>query len=225
MAAPIDALFAGNFAILGSRVPLRPGTWRLLADIRKFDTATSSARSFLGRIEDGRLQEAIRILSVANTSEKAETYGRLRFFENELYRVVEEDQENGTQSVWVIKNAITWPWSCFRDRTTGISDLEMLVAERLFQGRINFPREFLLVQFTRREQSKALEVTYYLNPQSAGVPLTRRHLQTWQESDFAPKHIRAHPEKFAFFRGNVEWGEMWWPKIKSSFLDFYPEGF
>lgn len=225
MSARIDSTFELTFPVLGMRIPLRLGSWTLLAELRDIGSATSHASAFLGRIERGRLLEAVRVLSQVNIAEDGETYSRLKFFENESYRTIEIDEENGSQSAWVIKNSITSPWTRFQDRTTGISNLEMLAAEKISKSDFTFPDEYLVVQFARREQSKLLQVSYYLASDFQSGSESIRRLETWRQGAFAPMNVRLHPERLAYFLETISWAEQWWPKIKACFLELHPEGF
>jgi hypothetical protein len=207
------------------RIPLRPGVWIVMAETRAVGPTTSTVNTFLGQVSDGRLIEAVDVLSIANASRNKERYGAMTFAANDLYRAVESNEADGSQAGWFVRNTITWPWRTPNDKTTGIGDLNAAAATWLLENDIAFPPELLLVRFVRREQSKTLQVGYYVNPASHDTPFSEHELPSWRESDFAPLNIRRHPDKFAFFMKTVDWATQWWPDLKSSFQRFHPEGF
>lgn len=222
----IGTSFEECFPALGHRVPLRPGTWTLLAEIRQNSSTSLSADAFLGRIEEGRLHEVIRVWTSVNVSGEKQRYGAMLRHDNELYRVVEQDEESGGQSAWIIKNVVPWPWKEFHDLTTGITHLEALAGERMAQMGTDLPEDFLVTQFVLREPSKFLQVSYYVSP-TVGHPAASSPgaYTSWQHSGFAPLNIRRNLDKFTFFQGVVAWSASWWPQIKSCFQDFHSEGF
>jgi hypothetical protein len=217
--------FEGHFAVAGSRVPLRPGAWVVLGELRASSPTSSKADYFLGHInKNNEMDEAVRIHSHLNDLGSEDRYPPLKLLDNELFNYTDSNEENGSQSAWVVVNAIATDWPTFRDKTIKMTPIIRAAAAELNRRQGRLHKEFLVVQFARREHGKLLHVSYWIGMAGVG-PGPEGKLETWGDSALAPHKIRKYPEKFKRYQKIVDWANVWWPQFKTSFENFYPEGF
>jgi hypothetical protein len=224
MTSHIGGCVEGVFPVAGSSIPLRPGSWLILCEDRTTQTRAVYASYYLGLVDGGRLKEGMRVNSFIRDPGDKDVYSKIKEFDNELYNVTHQNAANGSQSCWVIRNIIMGWTLDAHDKTVQVSAFDRVVAIEMHKRSIIPPSEFLMVQFTPREPSRALEVQYFIDVADV-CQNDAREPAHWRESDFAPLNIRRHPEKFARFREVVGWASDWWPKFSDCFSTFQPASF
>jgi hypothetical protein len=215
--APMGKVFRDTFEVDGRRLPLPPGNWTVLSDIRGNRPDQTVASYFLGRIERQRLAGAIVIQSVAVKTSPANGFPATRFCEegNALYVVNESNEPNGSQSCWLMHNIFTPPWTHWDDRNVRIGQAERAAAGEMSIRGISYPQDFVVVEFHRAEKASLLNVMYLFSPEQEHINASPA--STYRDSDWYGANIARDPARVAYVGRLRDWGTNWWIRFKQAF--------
>jgi len=215
--APMGKVFRDTFEVDGHRLPLPPGSWTVLSDIRGNRPDQTIASYFLGRIERQRLAGAIVIQSVAVKTSPASGFPAMRFCEggNALYVVNESNEPNGSQSCWLMHNIFTPPWTHWDDRNVRIGQAERAAAGEMSIRGISYPQDFVAVEFHRAEKASLLNVMYLFSPEQEHINASPA--STYRDSDWYAPNIARDPARVAYVGRLRDWGTNWWNRFKQAF--------
>lgn len=215
--APMGKTFRDMFEVGGHRLPLPPGTWTVLSDIRGNRPDQTIATYFLGRIEHQRLAGALIVQSVVAKTSPATGFPVARSCDdgNALYVVNESNEPNGSQSCWLMHNIFTPPWTHWDDRSVRIGQAERAAAGEMSVRGISYPQDFVVVEFHRAEKADLLHVAYLFSPEQEHINTSPA--STFRDSDWYGPNVARDAARVAYVGRLRDWGANWWNRYKQAF--------
>lgn len=207
-----DSILVGGY-----KLPLPPGQWVILSGINLNPPNFSGAAYFLGKIESKKLVAAIRAFALHSKEAPGVGFPEQRFCKRSdlLYLTVDALEANGQQSCWGIYNHFTSGMLKWGDKTANIDNLDRAAAGDLSAKGVDYPQDFVGVEFVRAEKWGILQTSYLFSPESDGIK--SNNAPTYQESDWYPKNIGHYPEKQTYVKKLVAWGADFWSKYQAAF--------
>jgi len=207
-------LFSGFFPAAGRKLPLPPGSWVVLADLR---TGPQSSTYFLAKIENKRLvgavtfffdsfREGVQYRPAAECTDPAN-----------LYAAVESNQDSrdgGSQAYWTIRGIFATVWGRWADRGTRMDPVIRSAAGEMEVQQITLPQDLVQVKFLRVELWGRVLGNCYFSPELERI--SSKTVSNWMESEWSYLNYEKYPEKVAYIDRLKEWGQAWWPKFKGA---------
>jgi len=216
--APMGRTFRDTFEVGGHRLPLPPGMWTVLSDIRGNRPDQTIATYFLGRIEHQRLAGAMVVQSVVAKTSPATGFPAARYCDDgsALYLVNESNEPNGSQSCWLMHNIFTPPWTHWDDRNVQIGQAERAAAGEMSVRGISYPQDFVAIEFHRAEKADLLHVSYLFSPEQEHINTSPAN--TFRDSDWYGPNVARDSARVAYVGRLRDWGTNWWNRFKQAFV-------
>ncbi|WP_445145380.1 hypothetical protein [Dyella sp. Tek66A03] len=211
--------FNGSLRVDGFDVPLPPGDWLLLANLR-FKTPTAKGEMlYLGQVKNRRLMGAIRVTTARSLSDPGAGFPALKgcmdHSEGNNYVAAEAVSPSGHQSCWIMVPMFLSPLESWADRTKKLDQLDRAAAGDLAAKGVSFPQDMMTLRLTRAETWGLLEVRYMFNPETDHI--TSSTVATAADTDWQPGTITRFPEKLVYVEKLKHWGTEFWPRFKTAF--------
>jgi len=206
-------VFAGFFPAAGRKLPLPPGSWTVLADLR---TGPESSAYFLGTIENKRLVGAVTFI-LESFREGVQYKAATQCADpHNLYAITESNQDardGGSQAFWFIHNIFATVWGQWADKKISMDPLFKAAVGEMEIRQITFPQDLIQVNFWRLEKWGRVVGSYFFSPEAEHI--TSKTVSNWKESDWSYLNYAKYPEKVAYINKLKEWGQAWWPRFKN----------
>jgi hypothetical protein len=208
----VGKVYSGFYPIHGRRLPLRPGSWTVLAEIASQRPDSDLHSVLLGQIEGHRLKGAVLFTDFQSlrggwTSRFAGCTDRYNLDSHV------DDGSPARQACWTVRNVFSTAWKQWRDRNMKMDPIFRAAAGELEIKGVQYPQDLLQVFFHTADDGGALNAVYYFNPTDEG--LTATPVSMWLRSDWSADNIGRYPDKVAYEKRLNSWGSQWWPRIIS----------
>jgi len=216
-AAVIGRLYNGSVKVVGFRIPLPPGEWALIADIKANtkikDGGGTGSSLYLANIEHKKINAFIHVLALRTTDGSLERMRESAFTPN--FCEGHKSENDGQWSCFRTDYRFFAKWSQWGDRAVNLGPDERAAAGDLAAKGVSMPNDFIAASFWRSESWGALMVEYFFNPEADGISSTP--VVSAQDGDWTPGHIQKYPEKVIYAEKIRRFGFAMWPKIKEAF--------
>ena len=142
-------VYVGFFPAAGRKLPLPPGSWTVLADLR---TGPESSAYFLARIENKRLVGAV-MFYLDNFREGVQYKSATECTDPaNLYAITESNQDardGGSQAFWTIRNIFATVWGQWANKEVRMDPIIRAAAGEMQIQQIILPQDLVQVKFLR----------------------------------------------------------------------------
>ena len=206
-------VFTGFFPAAGRKLPLPPGSWTVLADLR---IGPESSTYFLAKIENKRLVGAVTF--ILESFKEGVQYKPATQCTNpqNLYAITESNQDardGGSQAFWFIHNIFAKVWGQWADKNLRMDPLARAAGGEMEIRQITLPQDLIQVNFLRVEKWGRVVGSYYFSPEVEHI--TSKTASNWMDNDWSYLNYEKYPEKVAYINKLKEWGQAWWPRFKN----------
>jgi hypothetical protein len=212
--------YSGSIQVNGFQLPLPAGNWVMLANQGiNFPTA-SGTDYFFGRIKDKHLVGAILVYTLRPKSPSDTVMSSLVKMAgcnraDALYMSSTEMADGGFPSCWFTHGWFSSPMLTWADRASHLESVLRATGGDLAAKGVDYPQDFVAVQFVRNQTWGLLYAEYLFSPQAEGIQ--SNIVSTYLDSDWTHDHIGRFPEKVAYAEKIKAWGMTFWPKFESAF--------
>jgi len=222
--ALLGRTYSGSVVVNGYKLPLPAGNWAMLSNTSiTIPTATGMAY-FFGRVEHKHLTGAIRVTALRSKANPGAGFPELKRCKvgepNNSYTYVEAIVPQDHEACWFVFNYYTPPWQQWADRGIQMNVIDRAAAGDMAAKGVSYPQDLVGVQFGRAEKWGFLEVSYLFSPEAEGIATGTA--VSFRDSDWHSSNVKRFPEKAAYIEKLRNWGEVYWPLIKTAFADTAP---
>jgi hypothetical protein len=209
----VGKVYSRFYPLRGRNLPLRPGSWTVLAAIASKRPDADLENVLLGQIEGHQLKAAVLFLDFESfrggwTSRFPGCTDRYN-----LASHVEDNGSQNRQACWFVRDVFAKAWKQWRDRDVKMDPIFRAAAGELEIKGVDYPQDLLEVFFHTADDRGALNAVYYFNPTDEG--LESAPAATWVRSDWSADNISRFPQRLAYEKRLEASGSEWLPKIIS----------
>jgi hypothetical protein len=225
--ALLGRTYSGSIDVNGFRLPLPPGKWAVLANIRVGKPQAPGLGLFLGHIEHRRLIGAMRVFALKSVDLPGAGFPSVRGCApgNSRYNAMEVAAMTpfGHQACWLMLNFYTPPFLQWADRGVHIAQLDRIAAGDMAAKGVTYAQDLMAVEFHRAEKWGLVQADYLFSPDNEGIHA--RDVVSYTDSDWYPANIGRFPEKVAYVEKLKSWAQTFWPKFDAAFNAAQPNGY
>ncbi len=209
--------YSGSVQVNGFELPLPEGNWFLIANTNYNTPTVSGAIYFFGRLRDRHLIGAITAAAIRarSSSDTVQNIVNKSAGCGERYYLFMADSNKDQSACWYVSNFFAPGWSRWADGAVKLDDTDRTAGKALAAKGIDFPQDFISVQFVRTESWGLLHTKYLFSPEIAGIKSNTA--PTFADSDWSPKMIKRFPEKVAYVEKLKTWAASFWPQYQAAF--------
>ena len=225
--ALLGRTYSGSVDVNGFHIPLPPGKWAVLANIRVGKPEAPGLGLFLGHIERRRLVAGLRVFVLKSVDLPGAGFPSVPGCVpgNPRYNAMDVAAMTpfGHQACWFMLNLYTPPFLQWADRGVHIAQLDRIAAGDMAAKGVTYPQDLISVEFHRAERWGLLQASYLFSPDSAGI--RSNDVVSYSDSDWYPSNIGRFPEKVAYVEKLKSWAQTFWPKVDAAFNAAQPSGY
>jgi hypothetical protein len=225
--ALLGRTYSGAIDMNGFHLPLPPGSWAVLANIRVGKPQAPGLGLFLGHVENRRLVAALRVFALKSANLPGAGFPSVQGCVpgNPRYNAMDVSamMPFGHQACWLMFNMYTPPFLQWADRGVRIPQLDRIAAGDMAAKGVTYPQDLIAVEFHRAEKWGAVQASYLFSPDSEGIRSST--VVSYTDADWYPSNIGRFPEKMAYVEKLKSWAQTFWPKFDAAFNAAQPSGY
>jgi hypothetical protein len=205
--ALLGRLFDNSIKIDGFEVPLPGEHWAVFAHATLKTHNGKGEGYFLGKVHHKELVKALLVMIV-----RADSSESLDLPSSNTKNASHKSNECVAGSCWSVYGMSTNLWGNNYSQTLNIVEA---AAENMAKKGISYPRELVLVHFTRGNGRAGLELTYYFHPGTSNI-VSSSPMPSQKDTPEENKLFRVE-YKTDYLNGIKAWGQSTWPQINAAF--------